>query len=113
TKAESYVGSGMKVQSIGLTVGSVNNVAQIELFQNEPNPFKATTSVNFFMPMADKAVLTVYDVTGRVINVRNINAVQGMNTEVYTREQLATSGMMYYKLESGDFTTTKKMIIIE
>ncbi|MFZ1703775.1 MAG: T9SS type A sorting domain-containing protein, partial [Saprospiraceae bacterium] len=76
-------------------------------------PFKATTSVNFFMPKADKAVLTVYDVTGRVINVRNINAVQGMNTEVYTREQMATSGMMYYKLESGDFTATKKMIIIE
>ena len=53
------------------------------------------------------------DVTGRVINVRNINAVQGLNTEAYTREQLGTSGMLYYKLESGDFTASKKMIIIE
>lgn len=113
TKAESYVGSGMKVQNIGLTVGSQDAAASIELFQNEPNPFKATTNVNFFMPQADKATLKVYDVTGRVISVRNINAVQGMNTEVYTREQLGTSGMLYYQLESGDFTATKKMIIIE
>lgn len=113
TAAESYVGSTIKVQNIGLTVGSVDAAAQIELFQNEPNPFKATTNVNFFMPKADNARLTVYDVTGRVINVRNINAVQGLNTEAYTREQLGTSGMLYYKLESGDFTASKKMIIIE
>jgi hypothetical protein len=113
TRAESYAGSNIKVQNIGLTVGSVDAAAQIELFQNEPNPFKATTNVNFFMPKAANATLTVYDVTGRVINVRNINAVQGLNTEVYTREQLGTSGMLYYKLESGDFTATKKMIIIE
>ncbi|MBK6566016.1 MAG: T9SS type A sorting domain-containing protein [Saprospiraceae bacterium] len=113
TRAESYVGSTIKVQNIGLTVGSVDAAAQIELFQNEPNPFKATTNVNFFMPEADNARLTVYDVTGRVINVRNINAVQGLNTEAYTREQLGTSGMLYYKLESGDFTASKKMIIIE
>jgi hypothetical protein len=96
-----------------LTVGSKDAAASIELFQNEPNPFKATTNVTFFMPKADNATLTVYDVTGRVINVRNIYAVQGMNTEVYTREQLGTSGMLYYKLESGDFNATKKMIILE
>src|SRR5690606_36739306 len=50
TRAESYTGSGMKVQNIGLTVGSKNTSAAIELFQNEPNPFKATTHVSFFMP---------------------------------------------------------------
>jgi hypothetical protein len=65
------------------------------------------------MPKANNATLTVYDVTGRVINIRNIDAVQGVNTEVYNREQLGTSGMLYYKLESGDFTATKKMIIVE
>jgi len=96
-----------------LTVGSKDAVAQIELFQNEPNPFKGITKVNFNMPKADKAVLTVYDVTGRVVAVRNINGVQGMNTETFSSDQLSATGVLYYKLESGDFTATKKMIIIE
>jgi subtilisin-like proprotein convertase family protein len=113
TSAESYVGSNMKVQNIGLTVGSDNASADIQLFQNEPNPFKGQTKVSFFMPKADKATLTVYDVTGKLINIRNIDALQGINTEVFNREQLGTSGMLYYKLESGDFTATKKMIIVE
>jgi hypothetical protein len=113
TSAESYVGSNIRVQNIGLTVGSESASADIQLFQNEPNPFKGQTKVSFFMPKANNATLTVYDVTGRVINIRNIDAVQGVNTEVYNREQLGTSGMLYYKLESGDFTATKKMIIIE
>jgi hypothetical protein len=113
TSAESYVGSSMKVQNIGLTVGSDNASADIQLFQNEPNPFKGQTKVSFFMPKADKATLTVYDVTGKLINIRNIDAVQGINTEVYNKEQLGTSGLLYYKLESGDFTATKKMIIVE
>jgi hypothetical protein len=113
TSAESYVGSNMKVQNIGLTVGSESASADIQLFQNEPNPFKGQTKVSFFMPKADKATLTVYDVTGKLINIRNIDALQGINTEVYNKEQLGASGLLYYKLESGDFTATKKMIIIE
>jgi len=113
TVAEAYAGNNIQVKNIGLTVTNANAVAEIELFQNEPNPFKGMTKVSFNMPKSDKAVLSVYDVTGRVIAVRNINAVQGMNTEVFTSEQLSASGVLYYKLESGDFTATKKMIIIE
>ncbi|MFZ1526487.1 MAG: T9SS type A sorting domain-containing protein, partial [Saprospiraceae bacterium] len=85
----------------------------ISLMQNEPNPFKGQTTVSFMMPDAAAATLSVYDVTGKVVSVRNINANKGLNSEVFTREQLGASGVMYYTLKSGDFTATKKMIIIE
>ena len=111
TKAESYNGD-LKVGGIELAVRTAP-VASIELYQNEPNPFKGQTTVSFMMPEAGAATLTVYDMTGKQVVVRNISAVKGLNSEVFTKDQIGVSGVMYYTLESGDFTATKKMIIVE
>jgi hypothetical protein len=111
TKAESY-NSDLKVGNVSLSVRTTP-VASIELFQNEPNPFKGQTTVNFHMPVAATATLSVYDVTGKVVTVRNIEAVKGLNSEVFTKEQLGVSGVLYFTLVSGDYTATKKMIIVE
>jgi hypothetical protein len=111
TKAESY-NSDLKVGSVSLSVRTAA-VASIELFQNEPNPFRGQTTVSFEMPESGAATLSVYDMTGKLVVVRNIDATKGLNSEVFTKEQLGVSGVMYYTLESGDFTATKKMIIVE
>jgi hypothetical protein len=111
TPAEAY-NSDLKVGKVSLDVRTAP-VTAIELMQNEPNPFKGQTTVNFMMPEAAAATLSVYDVTGKVVSVRNINANKGLNSEIFTREQLGATGVMYYTLKSGDFTATKKMIIIE
>jgi hypothetical protein len=111
TKAESY-NSDLKVGNVSLSVRTAP-VASIELFQNEPNPWKGQTTVSFNMPVAASATLSVYDVTGKVITVRNIDAAKGLNSEVFTKEQLGVSGVLYYTLVSGEFTATKKMIIVE
>jgi hypothetical protein len=111
TAAESY-NADLEVGKVSLDVRTAP-VASIELFQNEPNPFRGQTTVTFNMPVAAKATLSIYDVTGKVVTVRNIDAVKGMNSEIFTREQVGATGVLYYTLESGDFTATKKMIIIE
>jgi len=113
TATESYVGAEMTVGKVSLNVRTADVAAAIELFQNEPNPFKGQTTVSFNMPSAAKASLSVYDVTGKLVTVRNIDAVKGYNSEIFTTAQLGTSGVLYYTLVSGDFTATKKMIIIE
>ncbi|MCC7445734.1 MAG: T9SS type A sorting domain-containing protein, partial [Saprospiraceae bacterium] len=111
TKAESYNGD-LKVGAINLEVRTAP-VTSIELYQNEPNPFKGQTTVSFMMPDAGAATLSVYDMTGKLVVTRSISAVKGLNSEVFTKDQLGVSGVMYYTLESGDFTATKKMIIVE
>ncbi|HRO09860.1 MAG TPA: T9SS type A sorting domain-containing protein, partial [Saprospiraceae bacterium] len=111
TKAESYNGD-LKVGAINLEVRTAP-VASIELYQNEPNPFKGQTTVSFMMPEAGAATLSVYDMTGKLVVTRSISAVKGLNSEVFTKDQLGVSGVMYYTLESGDFSATKKMIVIE
>ena len=111
TKAESY-SADLKVGKISLNIKTLP-VDGIELYQNEPNPFRGMTTVSFTMPKAAFATLSIYDVTGKLVAVRNIEAIKGLNSEIFNREQLGASGILYYTLESGDFTATKKMIIVE
>jgi phage tail tube protein FII len=114
TKAEAYTGDELKVSNVMLSMRSKEVAADAaELFQNEPNPFRGQTTVSYYMPEAAQAVITVYDVTGRVITVRKADANKGMNSEVFTKEQLGAAGVLYYRLESGDYSATKKMIVIE
>jgi len=111
TKAESY-STDYKVGKISLDVRTLP-ITNIELYQNEPNPFRGLTTVSFNMPKAAFATLSIYDVTGKLVTVRNIDAVKGLNSEIFNREQLGSSGILYYTLESGDYSATKKMIIVE
>ena len=50
---------------------------------------------------------------GRVITRRNIDGTKGYNTVNFDSNKLGTSGVLYYTLESGEYSATKKMIIIE
>jgi hypothetical protein len=111
TKAESYTGD-LHVAGVSLNIRN-KSLSKIELFQNEPNPFKGQTTINFFMPQATSATLSVYDLSGKLLEIRKIDAVKGMNSQVFTKESVGSSGVLYYTLESGDFLATKKMIIVE
>lgn len=107
-----YYNNTLQVGKVSLS-GRTEELEGIELFQNEPNPFRSQTQVSYYMPKASAVKLSIFDVTGKVVAVRNINAVKGLNSEVFTREELGASGVLYYTLECGDFSGTKKMIIVE
>jgi hypothetical protein len=111
TASESYT-SELKVGKVEMAVRTAE-AGEIVLMQNEPNPFKSYTKVSFEMPEAAEATITVTDVAGKVIAVRNINAERGLNTVEFTREEISVSGVAFYTLTSGEFTATKKMIIID
>jgi hypothetical protein len=83
------------------------------LFQNEPNPFEDQTSISFYSPADAKVSLIISDITGKVLIVRNLDAVKGMNTEVFTKAQMGTAGMLYFTLTCGEFAATRKMIVVE
>jgi len=71
------------------------------------------TNIKFNLPEAGKAQLTIYDVTGKIVMSKEIDAVKGMNDVVVKKAELGASGVMFYQLVSGDFSATKKMVIVE
>jgi len=114
TSAEAYVGESLEIRNVEIaTRGNAGEAYTTELYQNEPNPFKGQTVVGFTLAENAPYSITVLDVTGKVIKQVNSEGVKGYNTEIFTADELGTSGVLYYQLESGEFTATKKMIIIE
>lgn len=100
------------------TVNFITNInlnalvpAQFELSQNYPNPFNPTTRINFSLPKNSFVNLSVYDLTGRLIE-EIVNSE--MNTGSYTFEfngSSLSSGIYFYRIRAGDFVETRKMIL--
>lgn len=112
TKAEAYVGSDLEIVNIDLNKAGTAD-AEFALYQNEPNPFTANTVIGFEIPRESDVILTVLDVTGKVVHTERGNFAQGYNEIELSKSDLGAAGVYYYQIDSGDFTATKKMIIIE
>ncbi len=114
TKAEAYTDAEMNVANIDVTFRTNNTeVAVNALYQNEPNPFSDVTTVAYELANAGDVTFTLYDVTGKVVLVKDVEGVKGINTVTFTTADMKVRGIVYYQIESGDFTATKKMLILE
>jgi hypothetical protein len=82
------------------------------LNQNTPNPFKGQTVIGFNLPAAADASLTISDMTGKVIKLVRGSYAKGFNKVELLSNDLP-AGVLTYTLQSGEFTATKKMVVIK
>jgi hypothetical protein len=83
------------------------------LSQNYPNPFNPSTSITYTLPVTAKTTLRVFDIIGReVATLVDGVEVAGTRTVNFNAANLA-SGVYFYKLQSGAFTETKKMMLVK
>ncbi|MFZ1750088.1 MAG: cohesin domain-containing protein, partial [Saprospiraceae bacterium] len=111
TSAEAYDNDGSTMAINWKVVDRTAN-DQFTLYQNAPNPFKESTMIGFELPSAMVASITVYDVTGKVVKVANVNGNKGYNSVDINKNDVGT-GVMYYTLKAGEYTATRKMVVIE
>ncbi len=111
TKKEAY-NSNLEVMDVKLQFrGSDENT--FELYQNTPNPFSTYTDISFNLPESSTGTMSIYDLSGKVLKVISKDFEKGMNTVRIKKSDLNVSGVLYYRLETGDYTATKKMILIK
>jgi len=87
-----------------------------ELSQNYPNPFNPSTTIQFALPKAGRTELVVYNILGeRVTTLINRRLAAGSYTLEWdgTNDQgePVASGVYVYRLQSGDYTTSRKMVL--
>ncbi|HMS33678.1 MAG TPA: S8 family serine peptidase [Ignavibacteria bacterium] len=103
---------------IGLVTGISNNFTEsipdtYSLSQNYPNPFNPTTNLEFGISKLGFVSLKVYDVLGKeVMTLVNEIKPAGRYKIDFNGSNLS-SGMYFYKLEAGNFTETKRMLLIK
>jgi hypothetical protein len=82
-----------------------------ELAQNYPNPFNPSTKIRFEVRGSGLVSLKVFDVLGREVAVLvNDNLNAGSYETTFDAKKLA-SGVYFYKLHAGEFSSTKKMLL--
>jgi len=100
----------------GAVVG-VNNENSIPekftLGQNYPNPFNPNTKIDFSIPKNSLVTIKVYDVLGKEVAVLvNKNLTIGSYTVDFNASSL-TSGVYFYTISAGEFTETKKLVLVK
>jgi hypothetical protein len=87
--------------------------ADFVLYQNYPNPFNPTTNIRFRISDFGFVFLKIYDALGNEVKTLvNENKSVGEYQVKFSANGL-TSGIYYYRLETKDFSETKKMILLK
>ena len=96
----------------GATVKARSIPKDFGLGQNYPNPFNPTTAIELALQNAGDYTLTIYNVTGQVVETFSGSADAGFVTVNWDASSNA-SGVYFYKLTAGNFTETKKMVLLK
>jgi hypothetical protein len=91
--------------------GEVPNKFSLE--QNYPNPFNPVTTIKYQLPKSGNVKLTIFDALGKIVKTLvNEDQPAGSYEMKFNASELS-SGVYFYKIESGDFKDIKKMMLIK
>jgi len=83
------------------------------LYQNFPNPFNPSTRIQYQVSRISQVVLKIYDVLGNEIATLVNEEKPAGSYEVEFNAATLSSGIYFYKLKTGDYIQTKKMILLK
>jgi endo-1,4-beta-xylanase len=104
------------LDTVDVTV-SVDDITEtpneFRLDNNYPNPFNPTTNIRYSIASTSKVTLKIFDVIGTEVKTL-VNEVKspGQYTVTFNAQGLA-SGIYFYQLNAGNFTATKKLILLK
>jgi len=109
TKAEAYVNGREADLSLDVILDKVDRTT---VFQNVPNPWSSSTEIRFYLAQDEQVKLSLYNVAGKLIYDTNGAFTKGINSFDIARSLISESGVIYYRIEAGDYIETRRMLII-
>ena len=116
-QAKNIGGLGPWSDASNFTVTSVVKEEEIpteySISQNYPNPFNPTTKLKIALPQRGLTKLIIYDLHGRIVQTLINKELEAGYYEINFNANNFQSGVYFYRIQSGDFSQTKKMILIK
>jgi hypothetical protein len=83
-----------------------------------PNPFNPKTSIKFQIPQSQMVRIDIFDIQGKIVKILvNDTFMTGNHTVAWNGKnnygEYAAAGMYFYHLTAGNFSQTKKMILLK
>jgi len=98
---------------IGIEVLSSKIPVNYYLSQNYPNPFNPSTRIKFGIPTEGFVSVRIFDVLGRLISTPVNENLRAGSYEVNWNSEGLTSGVYFYRIESGSYIKTLKMVLLK
>jgi len=83
------------------------------LSQNYPNPFNPSTTIGYSISNESFVSIILYDCIGREIKVLENTHRQAGNYSISLNNQDLSSGIYYYQMRTGNFISTKKLVLLK
>jgi hypothetical protein len=83
---------------------------QFKLYQNQPNPFRNSTEISFYLPAASDVQLKIFDLSGRVLVSVQSDFNEGLQTLIIDEKDFGATGVFYYQLQTAFGMLTRKMV---
>jgi hypothetical protein len=99
--------------TVGIDPISSELPEEYALYQNFPNPFNPSTKIKFDIIKTGNVKLTIFDVLGKEVAVLLNDIQQPGKYQVEFSAHEFPSGMYFYRIETGDFVQTRKMLMIK
>ncbi len=116
TLAEAY-DANLDVMEIDLEFrnndGNIAEATPFVVYQNVPNPFTQSTTVSFTLPTTSQVTITVYDVAGKRLYSTSNSYGQGMNSVILDVNSFDANGILYYQVETNEYSATRKMVVLK
>jgi len=98
---------------INFSYGKLPN--SFSLSQNYPNPFNPETTISYSIPKSEHVTLKIYDLLGREVAtlVNEYKQPGAYNSKFSIVNYKLSSGVYFYRLQSGSYSQTKKLILMK
>ncbi len=101
-------------QSIVVTsTGEIYESGAVQLFQNTPNPFSATTNIGYYLPQSEFIELDLYDQQGKRIQVVAVGMFGKGNHSIELKLEDLGIGTFFYSLKTANGIISRKMVVVE
>ena len=104
---------GTQTESEIVNVEVSSQPEEYSLSQNYPNPFNPTTTIDFSIPQSGNVKLKVFNSIGEEVATLINDYKEAGSYQVNINSKNLTSGIYFYKIEAGNFSSIKKMILLK
>jgi hypothetical protein len=105
----------LSISSVTTLVGSTSSLqpTQYTLEQNYPNPFNPSTTIRYTLPVSGRIAVRVYNLLGQAVATLVDGTQKAGTYEVSFNASALSSGVYFYRIESGSFEAVKKMMLLK
>jgi hypothetical protein len=103
---------GYRDLTTAVGTGDRESPNEFQLFQNYPNPFNPSTTIGYGLPAQSHVTLAVFNTLGQQVAVLQNGEQRAGYHEVRFDASALPSGIYYYRLHSGSYTGTKRLVLL-